>query len=364
MPRATRARIDLAALRDNYRRARKLAPSADSMAVIKADGYGHGLQAVATALSPLSQRLAVATITEAQQVRDCGVSNTLVLMEGPHEPDDWRLCQQYGFEPVLHDAHQLESLLEQRLTRAQPVWLKCNTGMNRLGFEPEAIPALAKKLDSMEQVKVMGVMTHFACADDPPDPMTQRQLKRFQSLFEECSGLWFSAANSAAHFHDSQCHLDWTRPGIMLYGGTPLLGSQGPDLGLRPVMKLESRLIATRTIEPGDCVGYGATWTAEKRTHMGIVEIGYGDGYPRHAPNGTPVAVNGYRCSLIGRVSMDMLAVDLDNCPEAGAGAPVELWGDTVCVDEVASLSGTISYELLTGVSPRVPRVYENEDSA
>lgn len=364
MPRATRARIDLAALRDNYRRARKLAPSAESMAVIKADGYGHGLQAVAAALSPMSKRLAVATITEAEQVRAGGVANTLVLMEGPHEPDDWQLCQWHGFEPVLHHAHQIESLIERQLTETQPVWLKCNTGMNRLGFEPEAIPALVAKLDALDHVEVMGVMTHFACADDPSDPMTGRQLERLQSVVAECPGLWFSAANSAAHFHDGQCHLDWTRPGIMLYGGTPLLGSQGPELGLRPVMKLESRLIATRVIEPGDSVGYGATWTAERRTHMGVVEIGYGDGYPRHAPNGTPVAVNGCRCSLIGRVSMDMLAVDLGNCPDAGVGTSVELWGETVCVDEVASLSGTISYELLTGVSPRVPRIYENEGSA
>ncbi len=364
MPRATRARIDLAALRDNYRRARKLAPSAQSMAVIKADGYGHGLEAVAAGLAPLSQRLAVATVTEAEQVRGVGVANTLVLLEGPHEASDWRLCQKHGYEPVLHDRHQIESLLQHRPTRTQPVWLKCNTGMNRLGFEPQAIPAVVAQLDAMDCVEIMGVMTHFACADDLPDPMTRHQLKRLESVVAECPDLWFSAANSAAHFHDADCHFDWTRPGIMLYGGTPLLGSQGPELGLRPVMKLESRLIATRVIEPGETVGYGATWSAEKRTHMGIVEIGYGDGYPRHAPNGTPVAVNGRRCSLIGRVSMDMLAVDLGNCPEAGVGTSVELWGDTVCVDEVASLSGTISYELLTGVSPRVPRVYENEGSA
>lgn len=359
MPRQTRARVNLDALRDNFRLARGKAPGSHSMAVVKADGYGHGLEAVARALAGESDCFAVATTDEAQRIRRAGLNSKVVLLEGVHEPTDWPLVAEAGFEPVLHAVHQLDGL--ERLPSGQdiPVWVKCNTGMNRLGLDGDGIEAMVLRIRETAGLRLAGLMTHYACADDPSDPMTGEQVRRMRAISREYPGVPVSAANSAAHFHEADCHFDHTRPGIMLYGGTPLVGRKGPDLQLRPVMHLESRIIAVRALNPGETVGYGATWTATEPTRMGIVEIGYGDGYPRHAPNGTPVAVGGRRCELIGRVSMDMIAVNLEGCPEAEPGTPVELWGETVSVDEVAQLSGTISYELLTAVSPRVPRVHE-----
>ena len=359
MPRQTRARINLNALRDNFRLARNLAPGTRSMAVVKADGYGHGLEAVAKALTRETDCLAVATVEEAQRIRQARLGPDVVLLEGVHEAGDWRLVAEGRFQPVLHSLHQLEGVDCVPGSVALPVWVKCNTGMNRLGLDAEGVETMLQRIRQTPGLEVAGLMTHYACADDPGDAMTAEQVRRMRAISREFPELPVSAANSAAHFHGGETHFDWTRPGIMLYGGTPLVGQQGLDLGLKPVMRLESRVIAVRTLAPGETVGYGATWTAEAPTRMGIVEIGYGDGYPRHAPNGTPVAVDGRRCELIGRVSMDMIAVSLEACPGAGPGSLVELWGETVSVDEVAQLSGTISYELLTAVSPRVPRIHE-----
>ena len=364
MPRYTRARVSLEALRYNYRRARALAPESRTMAVVKADGYGHGLEAVAAALASETDCLAVATTDEAMRVRRSGLDTHIVLLEGVHESADWHQVLEQRLEPVLHSLHQLEGLPEAVQQTPIPVWVKCNTGMNRLGVEGDALESMIRRIRETAGLQLRGLMTHFACADDPSDPMTREQARRMRSMAREFPELVVSAANSAAHFHEQDCHFDWTRPGIMLFGGTPLVGRRGTELELRPVMKLESRLIAVRTLSPGESVGYGATWTADAPTRMGIVEIGYGDGYPRHAPNGTPVAVAGVRCELIGRVAMDMIAVDLSNCPDASPGSLVELWGEQVSVDEVAQLSGTISYELLTGVSARVPRVHQNEGDA
>ncbi|XOZ33558.1 alanine racemase [Halomonadaceae bacterium KBTZ08] len=358
MPRHTRARIDLDALRRNFGRARQRASGSVSMAVIKADGYGHGLEMVGQVLARETDRLAVATIGEAQRLRDAGVAATIVLLEGVHEPADWPMVAALDLEPVLHSRHQLEGI--SGLSQPARVWIKCNTGMNRLGVAPSDVAAFRQCLEAEASVRVVGLLSHYACADDLSDPMTGRQRACLQRLCQDHPDLQASLANSAAHFHSPQPDCDVTRPGIMLYGGTPLIGASGPELGLEPVMTLESRLIAVRELEAGEPVGYGATWVADAPRRMGIVEIGYGDGYPRHAPSGTPVAVSGQRCQLIGRVSMDMIAVDLAPCPGAVPGMPVELWGSQVGVDEVAGMAGTISYELLTGVAPRVPRLPEN----
>lgn len=359
MPRHTRARIDLDALRRNFRRARQLAPDSASMAVVKADGYGHGLEPVARTLAPETGCLAVATIDEAQRLRASGINTAVVLLEGVHEAADWTVVSELGLQPVLHSPHQLVG--SETLGGEVPVWIKCNTGMNRLGVAPQDVAAFRQRLENQPGLRVVGLLSHYACADDLSDPMTQRQRACLQRLRDDHPDLQTSLANSAAHFHDPAPDGDWTRPGIMLYGGAPLIGTTGPELGLQPVMILESRVIAVRELAAGEPVGYGATWVAESSCRMGIVEIGYGDGYPRHAPSGTPVAVAGQRCRLIGRVSMDMIAVDLSQCPGAEPGTPVELWGHHVGVDEVAGLAGTISYELLTGVSPRVPRVHEGD---
>ena len=362
MPRHTRARVRLDALRYNFRVARTLAPESYSMAVVKADGYGHGLEAVARALVRETNCLAVATIDEASRIRAAGLGADVVLLEGVHEAADWHLVARQRLEPVLHSPHQLDGVGALAWDKPVSVWIKCNTGMNRLGVEGDDVEAMVLRIRDTPGLVLRGLLTHFACADDPADPMTPEQTGRMRSISRAFPELTVSAANSAAHFHSSDCHFGWTRPGIMLYGATPLIGQNGPNLALKPVMRLESRIVAVRVLSPGETVGYGATWRAAERTRMGVVEIGYGDGYPRHAPNGTPVAVEGVRCELIGRVSMDLIAVNLEGCPDAGAGSQVELWGEQVSVDEVAQLAGTISYELLTAVSSRVPRVHEGID--
>ncbi|RBW48055.1 alanine racemase [Marinobacter sp. F3R11] len=357
MPRSTAACIDLAALRRNYCIAAERAGSAKAMAVVKADGYGHGIVQVASALADVAPKYAVACIEEAQAIRESGVMQPVVLLQGVHARDDFADCERSNFEPVLHNERQLE-WLEQG--GAMPwFWLKVNTGMNRLGFWPDNLPAVMTHLEKTGAgSRLLGFVSHFACADDTDSTMTASQTAVFETATSAWPGLMKSLGNSAAHFISGQPLFDWSRPGIMLYGGSPVVGKTGPELGLEPVMSLEAPLIATRIVRAGDAVGYGRAWVAERDTRMGMVAIGYADGYPRHAGTGTPAAIDGQRIRLIGRVSMDMLAVDLSNAPGASEGDRVELWGKTVGVDEVAACAGTISYELLTGITGRVPRIY------
>lgn len=357
MPRRTLARIDLEALRQNYRLASERAGSAHAMAVVKADGYGHGIAQVAQALADHAPKYAVACLEEALAIRDAGLVQPVVMLQGVHAPEDVELCAQRGFEPVLHSWYQLAWLAQ---SKACPTfWLKVNSGMNRLGFPPAELPDLMTKLDAMEaRSGLLGFVTHFACADDRDSPMTAEQTACFEEATAPWPGLMKSVGNSAAHFIPGQRLFDWSRPGIMLYGGSPVIAKTGADLGLQPVMSLEAPLITTRTVPAGESVGYGAGFVADRDIRMGMVAIGYGDGYPRHAGTDTPAAIHGQRIRLIGRVSMDMLAVDLSNAPDAKEGDPVELWGRTVGVDEVASCAGTIGYELLTGITARVPRIY------
>ncbi|TBW56188.1 alanine racemase [Marinobacter halodurans] len=356
MGRHTRARIDLSALRHNFALAERQAGTAEAMAVVKADGYGHGLEPVARALADQAGRFAVACLEEAERLREAGIRQPIVLLQGFHDDADVATCADLGLEPVIHSDHQLAALENAAATLT--VWLKVNTGMNRLGFAPEQVEARVQRLRAVGGVTLKGMVTHYACADDREDPMTDRQNDMFSALSARYPELEFSAANSAGHFRVDSPRFHWTRPGIMLYGATPMIVESAAELGLRAVMSLESRLTATRVLQPGECVGYGATWRAARPTPMGIVSIGYGDGYPRHAPTGTPVWVAGTRTATLGRVSMDMLAVDLTAAPHARPGDRVELWGANVPVDEVARCAGTIGYELLTGVTARVPRVY------
>lgn len=357
MPRSTIARIDLEALRRNYRLASERAGSAQAMAVVKADGYGHGIAQVARALADQAPKYAVACLEEALAIREAGLLQPVVMLQGVHAPEDLALCSRQGFEPVIHASEQL-AWLEQADARPR-FWLKVNSGMNRLGFLPGDVADVMAKLDVIGgRSELLGFVTHFACADDPGSPMTAEQTARFEEATARWPELMRSVGNSAAHFIHGQPLFDWSRPGIMLYGGSPMVGKTGPELGLEPVMALEAPLISTRTVRAGESVGYGATFVADRDTRMGMVAIGYADGYPRHAGTDTPAAVAGQRIRLIGRVSMDMLAVDLTDAPDARVGDAVELWGRTVGVDEVASCAGTISYELLTGVTARVPRKY------
>lgn len=358
MPRSTVARIDLSALRRNFQTAQARAGGADLMAVVKADGYGHGIGSVASTLGDLASKFAVACLEEAQVIRDSGLSQPVVLLQGVHNKDDIEACARNGFEPALHSLQQLEWL---ERSGARPLfWLKVNSGMNRLGIHPDELAEAMSRLRAQGGDKgLLGFVTHFACADDPDSAMTAQQTAVFEQATSDFPGLMKSIANSAAHFLPGQPMFDWSRPGIMLYGGSPMIGKTGPELGLEPVMSLEAPLISVRTVAAGESVGYGASWVADRDTRMGMVAIGYGDGYPRHAGTDTPAAIRGQRIRLIGRVSMDMLAVDLTGAPGAKEGDVVELWGRTVSVDEVAACAGTISYELMTGITGRVPRVYQ-----
>lgn len=356
MPRATVARIDTGALRQNYRRASELAGGARVMAVIKADGYGHGIGEVAQALKDDAPKFAVACIEEALAIREAGLSVPVVLLQGPHSPEDVAVSARENFELVIHSDHQLPWLADAK--PSPTLWVKVNTGMNRLGFSPGKLGDVMSSLSSSGlRPKVTGFVTHFACADDAGSDRTAEQTEGFLRAVEPWPELARSLGNSAAHFLQGQALFDWSRPGIMLYGASPMIGKLGPDLGLRPVMTLEAELTSVRTLKAGEFVGYGASWMASEETRMGIVAIGYGDGYPRHAGTDTPAWVNGHRIRLIGRVSMDMLAVDLTEAPDAQPGDKVELWGPHVSVDEIAQHAGTIGYELLTGVTARVPRV-------
>ena len=357
MPRSTVVRIDLDALRRNYQTALNRAGGAQVMAVVKADGYGHGIGPVASALDSLAPKFAVACIEEAAAIREAGLAQPVVLLQGVHAEADIDECARNRFEPVFHSFQQLSWL--ERLEARPAFWLKVNSGMNRLGFHPDELAKVMGRLQAMSAEKgLLGFVTHFACADDPDSAMTAQQTSVFEKVTSAFPKLMKSVANSAAHFHPDQPMFDWSRPGIMLYGGSPMVGKTGPELGLEPVMSLEAPLISTRMVPAGESVGYGAGWVADRDTRMGMVAIGYGDGYPRHAGTNTPAAINGQRIRLIGRVSMDMLAVDLTNAPDSKEGDTVELWGRTVGVDEVATCAGTISYELMTGITRRVPRQY------
>lgn len=358
MPRPTRAIINLNNLHRNYSRAAGLAHPAQAIAVVKANGYGHGLQAIAASLSSVAPMFAVAMLEEALTLREVVPHTPVLIMQGVHEATDWATCSQLGFIPVVHSQEQLTSLQAAAERLSLTVWVKVNSGMNRLGFAPGQVPGVLSTLQQIPGVEVTTLMTHFAQADEAGCARTREQLGIMAGLRKQFPGLAQSVANSAAHYTTDPSGNEWTRPGIMLYGAAPLAGSTGLEMGLDPVMTLESELIAVRDLQPGDAVGYGADWVAERPTRMGIVAVGYGDGYPRAAPSGTPVAVAGRLTSLIGRVSMDMLAVDLGPVADATPGDKVELWGATVSVDTVARAAGTIGYELLTRVTSRVPRQY------
>lgn len=357
MSRPARAEIDLTALAANLERVREAAPGRHIAAVVKADGYGHGMVEVARTLAPDCDALAVACIEEARRLRAAGVEGAIVLLEGCFEAAELTEAERLGLTLVVHEAAQLEALEHYGAGRPFGCWLKVDTGMNRLGWPPAMVREVWQRLDAAPAVAEIVLMTHLASADRPELPQTARQLERFASATRDLPGAR-SLANSAAILACPAAHTDWVRPGIMLYGASPFVDRTADEFGLRPVMSLRSRIIAVRQCMAGDHIGYGATWTCPETMPVGVVAIGYGDGYPRHAPNGTPVLVEGVRVPLIGRVSMDMITIDLRPRPASRTGDEVVLWGEGLAVDEVAAASGTLGYELLCRLSSRVPRVY------
>lgn len=355
MPRPIHAIVDVAAFRHNYALARQLAGTQrTTLAVVKANAYGHGLLPCAHSIRDLAQGFALLDLDEAASLREAGFTAPILLLEGFFQQQDLAPLRALNLMPVVHCREQVAMLAglgagEMPMT----VFLKVNTGMNRLGLAPDAVPATLDRLAAAPAVGEVVLMTHFADADGAAG--IAAQLARFAAI-EAQRPLRRSVANSATLLRFTEQVGDVVRPGIMLYGGSPMPAvASAQSLGLRPVMTLASEIIAVQILAPGESVGYGATFTADRPMRVGVVACGYADGYPRHAPTGTPVLVAGRRTRTLGRVSMDMLACDLTDLPEAGMGSPVVLWGEGLPADEVAMAAGTISYELFCALAPRVP---------
>jgi len=352
-----RALIRLGALKTNFERIREAANGAKVMAVVKANAYGHGLQAVVRNL-PDADSFAVARYSEAVQLHRGGTGKPIVLLKGILDSEELADALHRGFEMVVHCARQVE-LLERATTGNATVWLKLDTGMRRLGFEPDRADELIARLNNCRSVAEVRLMTHLANADDKEDDATSRQVAAFQSILQRFDGA-FSIANSAgllgwpetiAAGHDIS--RSWVRAGLCLYGVSPFPDTSGGDFGLKPVMEFSSKLIGVKGLRAGEAVGYGGTWKAPAPTTLGIVSAGYGDGYSRFLPSGTPVLVDGRRVALAGRVSMDLATVDLGADATDEPGAPVTLWGEGLPVEEVAAHGGTIPYQLLSGLTHR-----------
>ncbi|WP_338590116.1 alanine racemase [Shewanella khirikhana] len=348
-----RAEISSRALKANLARLREIAPGSKVMAVVKANGYGHGLLNVAEVVND-ADGFGLARLEEALEVRAGGVNARLLLLEGFFRTQDLPLLVEHDIDTVVHHESQLAMLESVSLETPVTVWLKVDSGMHRLGFHPEDFEQVYQRLLANANVaKPVHLMTHFSCADEPDNQVTAAQMTRFQQVTEGLPGDK-TLANSAGVLYWPDSQADWIRPGIALYGVSPVAGDLGANHGLQPAMALMSQLIAVREHKAGESVGYGAYWTSSRDTRLGVVAIGYGDGYPRNAPEGTPVLVNGRRVPIVGRVSMDMLTVDLGPDANDKVGDAAMLWGPDLPVEEVAEQIGTIAYELVTKLTPRV----------
>lgn len=353
----TYAVINLHALQQNLSVLHKTAPQSRVLAVVKANAYGHGIVKVAQTLKDV-YAFGVARLNEALLLRDAGIKKTIVLLEGFFSNSELQELVDQDLQSVIHSQQQVDALLNADLTKPLQIWLKLDTGMHRLGFLPEQFDAVYLQLKNCKNVQQpINLMTHFNCADQLDDPITGVQIALFKTHIKESSGL-NSLASSAATLAWPSAHCDIIRPGIALYGISPFSDKNAADFQLTPVMTLKSRLIAVHCHKAGESVGYGASWTATEDTKLGVVAIGYGDGYPRMAPQGTPVLVNGRLVPIVGRVSMDMLTVDLGINSSECVDDEVTLWGDGLPAEQVAQHIGTIAYELVTKLTARVALQY------
>lgn len=359
---AAHVHLDLEAARHNLAQVKRYAPDNKIMAVIKANAYGHGMPRIASALEA-ADGFAVARVDEGLRLREAGFKQPITVLQGFVCVDELQQLLQYRLDAVIHTSQQIAMLQQQAAgSSTLSVWLKMDTGMNRLGFKGGDFNAAYQQLLSCPQVKQpINLITHFANADDLLDDKTRRQIELFNSAVKDFPGQR-SIANSAGiigwpnvRFDSARDKAgDWVRPGLMLYGCSPFAGKTGADFGLKPVMSLHSRLIAVKNVAAGETVGYSGTWQCQTATRLGVVSIGYGDGYHRHTQSGAPVLVGGRRVPLVGRVSMDMITVDLNGLPTAQPGDPVTLWGDGLPVEEIARHADTIPYTLLCGITQRV----------
>lgn len=353
--RPARALIDLQALRHNYQLARDTA-GAKALAVIKADAYGHGAVQVAQALESEADGFAVACIEEALELRQAGINAPILLLEGFFEADELALIVEHDFWCVVHSLWQLDAIEQTALGKPLNVWLKLDSGMHRVGIHPADFQAAHQRLLNSGKAAKIVLMTHFARADELDSVRTDEQVAMFQSARAGLTAE-ISLRNSPGVMGWPSVPSDWVRPGIMLYGATPFEQPQSVADRLQPVMTLESRVICVRDLPVGEPVGYGGTFVADRNMRIGVVAMGYADGYPRQAPTGTPVMVDGQRSQLLGRVSMDMLCVDLTDVPGAGLGSCVELWGKNILISDLAASAGMIPYQILCNLK-RVPRLY------
>lgn len=350
---AAYAELNRDAVQHNLAVVHSHAPNAKVMAVIKANGYGHGLLRIADALRQVDA-FAVARVDEGVRLRKAGFNNRIAVLEGFTCSEELNQLLHYQLDAVVHCATQLEILDNSTAPETCAVWLKLDTGMNRLGFSPREFGVAHQRLSCCARVQQpVNLMTHFSDADEIDDEKTVAQIGLFERTVAGLPGER-SLANSAGILGWKQSLSDWVRPGVMLYGISPFPDRTGPELGLTPVMTLQSRLIAVKKIDAGHTVGYGSSWAAGEPTTLGVIAIGYGDGYPRHAKPGTPVLVNGRRVPLVGRVSMDMITVDLGKQSDAKPGDPVILWGEHLPVEEIAQCADTIPYTLVCSVTQRV----------
>jgi len=347
MKRSASVEIDFNALKHNLSVVRQFSSNAKIVAVIKANAYGHGMLAVADYLMNSVDAFAVACLQEAEYLRNKGVQAPLVILQGFHSEEQLKKCFELNLEPVCHQRWQTEMLLQAKVSRPVNVWLKFDTGMHRLGLSADEAVSVFQSLSNSDSVGSVCLMSHFANADQSEHPSNKQQLTEFNKLEKEL-GCEASLSNSAAIISMPDAIKNWVRPGIMLYGASPLADKTAAELGLKPVMKLHSKVIAINSLKSGQAVGYGSVWTSERDCRVAVIAVGYGDGYPRHAQSGTPVLINNETCSLVGRVSMDMITVDITDMQNPAAiGDNVELWGDILPVDEVAKSASTIAYELL-----------------
>jgi len=353
MSRPARATINTTALQHNLNIVRQLSPNQRVMAVVKANAYGHGIVSTATALSTADE-FGVASIDEAQILRDAGIEHPIVALEGIFSAAEIPLFTRHQVGAVFHSEWQLEAVENASPKGKIDAWLKVDTGMNRLGFTPTDVDSKLARLRACKNIGEIGLLSHLARADEIDADATKIQLDRFTSVVKKHK-LPRSLANSAGIVSWPESHVDVVRPGIMLYGSSPVIGKSAVDIGLKAAMTVKSELIAINQRRKGEAVGYGGDWTCPADMSVGVIAFGYGDGYPRHAAHGTPVYINDARAPIVGRVSMDMITVDLRSV-DARVGDEVELWGEHLSIDEVAHCAGTISYELMCQITDRVSR--------
>lgn len=356
MARATTAILSTENLIHNVVTLKKKVAPARVIVMVKANAYGHGLRSVALRLARHADILGVASIDEALALRKMGIKTPIMLAEGVFEAQELVVASAEHFHVVLHAPHQVAWLNERKLPCPLQVWIKVNTGMGRLGFLPEQVPGIYRDLQNNASVHPrIGIMSHFACSETLDHPLNATQIQAFQNLLPLLPGVSpVSLCNSGGLLNFPDLYYDYVRPGIVAYGLSPIEGKTGQDFGLKPVMTLQSNLIAINTLPKGASVGYGGRYTCAQETRVGVVAIGYGDGYPRSARDGTPTLIGGKICPLIGRVSMDMLTVDVSDCPHAKVGDCVTLWGEGLPVETMAVYTSEVPYSLVTGVQHRV----------